>query len=196
MAAAPARRALYCVFFAGLLAALLPSPPARAEDPPVAAEEKEEHAALSSAPDFTARGVDGKTYQLSELLQKGPVLLDFWTTYCKPCMLELPQLQKLWKQYRDQGFTLVGVVSDDRRTAAAIKPTIKSKGLEFLNLTDADHKIGSAYNVRNYPTSVLIAPDGKISSYVQGYKRGDEKEVEKRIRDLIAQKATEAVSEK
>ena len=154
-------------------------------------EAQQQSSTLSSAPDFTAKGVDGKTYTLSELLKKGPVLLDFWTTYCKPCMMELPRLQKLWEEHAEEGFTLLGVVSDDQRTAAKIKPTIRSKNFKFLNVLDPDHKIGSAYNVRNYPTSVLIAPDGKIAVYNLGYKLGDEEETGKRIVALLQEQPAE-----
>jgi len=143
-------------------------------------------AILSTAPDFTGRGVDGKTYRLQELLEQGPVLLDFWTTWCKPCMQELPHLQKLWEAHKGQGFTVLGVASDDQRTAAGIKPLVQSKGLKFPVVTDGDRKIGNLYNVRNYPTTVLIAMDGSVVSLAQGYRPGDEKELEKKVMALLS----------
>lgn len=140
---------------------------------------------LSTAPDFGAVGVDGKTYQLSALLKQGPVLLDFWTTWCKPCMLEMPKLQEIWLKHKDKGFTLVGIPSDDQKSAAKVKPTIQSKGFKFVNLPDPTRKIGNLYNVRNYPTTVLIAPDGSIVKYTLGFNPGDEKELEAKILALL-----------
>lgn len=150
---------------------------ARAEETPV-------HAAssgLSSAPEFTVEGLDGKKYVLKDLLAKGPVLLDFWTTWCKPCMNELPELDKLYQKYQDRGFTLLTIASDDAKTASKIKPLVKSRGFTFPVGTDPERKIGNAYSVRNYPTSYLIGRDGKILSVAQGYRPGDEKKLEEEI---------------
>jgi cytochrome c biogenesis protein CcmG, thiol:disulfide interchange protein DsbE len=141
--------------------------------------------ALSSAPDFTGTGIDGKSYHLQEILKKGPVLLDFWATYCKPCMMELPEMEKLAEKYKDRGFNLITVAGDDQRTIAKLKPLVQSKGFKFVTLTDTDKKINNMYNVRNYPTSVLIDSGGKIVIQTQGYSHGDEKEMEKRILELL-----------
>ncbi len=175
------------LIFAFVTALFLLAVPARAgEHTGAPAEQK---TLLSTAPDFTVTGVDGKTYQLSQLLKKGPVLLDFWTTWCKPCMLELPKLQAVWERHRDQGFTLLGVPSDDQKTAAKVKPMIQSKGFAFPNVPDPTRKIGNLYNVRNFPTTVLIAPDGKIVKITQGYNAGDEKDWETRIVALLGDTA-------
>lgn len=165
--------------------------PARAEEPA-----EGQKTLLSTAPDFTATGVDGKVYHLKDLLQKGPVLLDFWSTWCKPCMLEIPKLQAIWEKQKGAGFTLLGVPSDDQKTAAKVKPMIQSKGFVFPNVPDPTRKIGNLYNVRNYPTTILIAPDGKIVKVVQGYNAGDEKEWEARIAALLGQTAAPAAESK
>ncbi len=166
--------------------AVLPAAgPARGQSGAAPAASDESTRSLSTAPDFTGKGVDGKTYALRDLLAQGPVLVDFWTTWCKPCMMEIPQLQKIYDEFKGRGFTLLGVVSDDQKSAAKIKPTIASKGFKFPNVGDADRRICNLYNVRNYPTSVLIAPDGKIMSYTLGYRPGDEKELREKIAALL-----------
>lgn len=195
-APAPRRASAVAFILAVLLAFGAGTSPARAGDATdtapaaensaaPAAEKAAVPAALSKAPDFTGTGIDGKTYRLKDLLAKGPVLIDFWTTWCKPCMQELPHLQKIWEKYHAQGFTLLGVASDDPRTAAKIKPLVQSKGFKFTIVTDGDRKIGNLYNVRNYPTAVLVAPDGSVVSYAQGYHPGDETEMETRIVALL-----------
>jgi peroxiredoxin len=150
---------------------------------------------LSSAPDFTAQGVDGKTYQLQDALKKGPVLLDFWATWCKPCMMELPKIQSIWQKYRSRGFTLLTVAGDDQRSIAKLKPLIRTHGFKFVTLLDTDKKINNLYNVRNYPTSVLIAPDGKIAVWTEGYNLGDEKEMEAKIVALLPDAETGGTSQ-
>jgi peroxiredoxin len=168
-----------CVCLALLLALVAGHGPAAADAP------AGKPAAVSSAPDFGGRGVDGREYQLRHLLQRGPVLLDFWTTWCKPCMNELPNLQKIYQKYAARGFTLLGIPSDDAKTASKIKPTLHAKGLTFPNVPDTDRRINNLYNVRNYPTTVLIAPDGSVQMVAMGYKLGDEVELEKKIVALL-----------
>jgi len=146
---------------------------------------------LSVAPDFTASGLDGGRYRLADLLKRGPVLLAFWTTCCKPCLVELPRLQKIWERHREAGFTLLGVASDDQRNAARIRPTVQSKGFRFPIVLNTDRKLSSLYNVRNYPTTVLIAPDGKVALYRLGFTPGVDAELEERVAALLAAKGNE-----
>jgi len=177
---------LLAAFIIATFASFASGPGSRAlagEDSGSAPAEKK---SLSTAPDFTGKGVDGKTYQLKELLKNGPVLLDFWTTWCKPCMLEIPHLQKIYEKHGAAGFTLLGIACDDQKSASKIKPTIQSRGFKFPIVTDTDKRIAGLYNnVRNYPTTILIAPDGKIVKIAQGYNPGDEKELEAKILALL-----------
>lgn len=139
----------------------------------------------SIAPDFTAKGLDGRTYKLSELLEKGPVLLSFWTTYCKPCMQEMPELQKVWDRRKEAGLTYLGIACDNSKSVAQVKPKVQSMKFQFPIISDVDQKIMGLYNVRNCPTTVLIAPDGKISLFRLGYTKGAEAEIEERIVALL-----------
>ena len=140
-----------------------------------AAAEGEEGA--STAPDFTAETLDGTEIVLSEALKKGPVYIDFWTTWCKPCQMALPKLDELSQKYGEAGFTL--------KTVSNVKPHVKSRGWKFPVIVDSKREIGNKYNVRNYPTSFLIAPDGKIVKATMGYRPGDEKVLEEEILALL-----------
>ena len=148
-----------------------------------AAAEGEEGA--STAPDFTAETLDGTEIVLSEALKKGPVYIDFWTTWCKPCQMALPKLDELSQKYGEAGFTLITVASDDQKTVSNVKPHVKSRGWKFPVIVDSKREIGNKYNVRNYPTSFLIAPDGKIVKATMGYRPGDEKVLEEEILALL-----------
>lgn len=148
----------------------------------------EESAGASMAPTFAVEGIDGQTYDLAALLQRGPVYLDFWTTWCGPCQMALPKLDELHKKYAEAGFTLLTVASDDQKTVSKVKPHVKSKGWEFPVIIDAKRELGNKYNVRAFPTSFLIGQDGKILSTHQGYRPGDEKELEKELIALLGDK--------
>jgi peroxiredoxin len=156
---------------------------AAAEGTPAAGSDAKTLASV--APEFTAKGLDGQTYKLSELLQKGPVLLSFWTTYCKPCLQEMPELQKVWQRRKEAGLTYVGIACDNSKSVAQVKPKVQSMKFKFPIISDVDQKIMGLYNVRNCPTTVLIAPDGKIVLFRLGYTKGAEAEIEEKIVSLL-----------
>jgi peroxiredoxin len=134
---------------------------------------------------FSAKNLQGETIQLSALLEKGPVLLDFWTTYCKPCKLELPELDRLHRTYRDQGFSVVAISQDDPKTLPRVKPYVEQRKFEMLVLVDPNKEVGNKLNVRLHPTSFLVAKDGSVVHFAQGYRPGDEKELESKVRELL-----------
>jgi peroxiredoxin len=144
------------------------------------------------APDFKLRSTEGETIQLQEVLKRGPVYLSFWTTWCKPCQKELPELDKIYQRYRDQGFTLLAISEDDQRTVSRVRPIIRSRKYTFPVLLDTDRRVGNLYGVRNYPTGILIAPDGTIRKVTIGYRKGDEKALEEAIRELLAASAPDS----
>ncbi len=157
---------------------------ARAGDPAGASGAGAAEQALTAA-DFTGKDLEGKSVTLSDLLKKGPVLLDFWTTWCSPCRREMPELDRLHRTYRDNGFQVVMISEDDPKTMGKVKPAIQSRKYEFLVLLDPDKKIGNAYNVRQYPTSFLVKGDGTIAHFAQGYLPGDEKKLEGLVVGLV-----------
>ncbi len=138
------------------------------------------------APEFAARDLKGKIHKLSELLEEGPVFIDFWTTWCKPCKLELPELDRLHRTYREKGFRVVAISQDDQKTVRKVKPYIQSRKYEMLVLVDPKRQIGTAYSVRGiYPTSFLINMKGEIVHFASGYSPGDEIQLEVAIRELL-----------
>lgn len=140
-------------------------------------------------PEFKLKTPEGKEMGLKDHLAKGPVLLNFWTTWCKPCQKELPELQKIYDKYREKGFTFFAISEDDQRTQARVRPTVRSRKYEFPVLMDPDHKVGNLFGVRSYPTNVLVGPDGKIAMNSQGYRKGDEKKMEAAIVKLLKESA-------
>ena len=152
---------------------------------PAGAEENE----APKAPDFTAKDLEGKSVTLSELLKSGPVLLDFWTTYCKPCKLELPELDRLHRTYREKGLQVVAIAQDCTKTVKLVKPYVQQRKYEMIVLLDTNKKIGNQYSVRAHPTSFLIDTNGLIVHFAQGYNRGDEKNLEELVRGLLGLEA-------
>jgi peroxiredoxin len=111
----------------------------------------------TTAPDFTVN--DGtKTVQLSQLRGK-PVLLNFWATWCPPCVQEVPDLVELQRQMGDH--VVVLAVSMDEDDAAYKSFTAKHMP-GVLTVRDGDHKSSAMYGTFAYPETFLIDKDGKI----------------------------------
>jgi peroxiredoxin len=134
------------------------------------------------APDFTLRSVDGRNLRLHE--QRGQVVLvNFWATWCGPCRIEMPHLNRLYDKYRDAGFVLLGVnVDDDPRSAAAAATKL---GLRFPVLPDADKTVSRLYDLSAMPSTVLIDRDGRVRHVHRGYKDGYELTYDAQIRELL-----------
>lgn len=133
----------------------------------------------TTAPDFTARDVDGKTFRLSDHLGKGVILLDFWSTFCEPCKAEFPHLNAIYATKKDKGLLVLGVAMDGPESAAEVPAFVKRHEVGFPVVLDEDSRIASLYDPKkSMPFSVLIGRDGRIVAVREGYNPGDEKLVE------------------
>lgn len=143
------------------------------------------HAAVTpqaAAPDFTLKSAEGRNLRLAE--QRGQVVLvNFWASWCGPCKVEMPHLNKLYDKYRASGFTLLAVnIDDDARTGAA---TAAKWGLRFPVLLDADKHVSKLYDLGSMPATVLIDRDGKVRYLHRGYRDGVEELYERQVRELV-----------
>ncbi|HEY0157958.1 MAG TPA: redoxin domain-containing protein [Thermoanaerobaculia bacterium] len=110
------------------------------------------------APAFTLQTFDGKNVSLDDF--KGQVvLLDFWGTFCIPCVNALPELQALHAKHAARGFAVLGVTVDDR---AAMVKKATSRAKVTYPIVQATPKVWSAYKVNALPSLVLVGRDGKI----------------------------------
>ena len=137
------------------------------------------------APDFSLRDINGKEVSLSS--QKGKVVLvNFWATWCGPCKLEMPHLDKMDRELEAKGFEVISISTDDARAASKVKPLIKRGGYGFTVLLDKDTSVVTQYNpAKTLPYNVLIDREGTIHKVFQGYNPGDEVELRPEIEALL-----------
>ena len=83
------------------------------------------------APNLTLEYLNGKKVTLSQLLENGPVLVDFWATWCEPCKKEMVYLDKFHKQYKEDGFQVLAVNQDSPRSLSKVRSYIRSKRFSF-----------------------------------------------------------------
>ncbi len=139
--------------------------------------------ALKTAKNFTAKDINNKTIKLAELLKKGPVLLDFWATWCSPCKKSLPELSKLADKYPQ--ISVVTVSVDKASKEGKARSYIKADKYKFIKLFDTDKTIQKAFQVKNVPHTVLINQKREIVFTHNSYKSGDAKIIAMEIEKLL-----------
>lgn len=119
------------------------------------------------APDFSLSTPSGETFTLSELRGKA-VLVNLWATWCPPCRAEMPDMQKLYDEYKDQGFMVLAVNMTYQDNPAAIVPFVQENGLNFPILIEETGKVAEQYELRSLPSSFFIDRNGIIQEVVIG----------------------------
>ena len=142
-------------------------------------------ASAEPAPDFQLRSINNKAVSLSDF--KGQVvLIDFWATWCGPCKVAMPHIQRIFDENKENGFVVLSISIDEARTASKVKPYIKSRGYTFEVLLDKETEAVSLYNPQKVlPYAVLIDRNGEVAWRHSGYVAGDEKELEKQVKAML-----------
>ncbi|MFQ5803334.1 MAG: peroxiredoxin family protein [Candidatus Methylomirabilales bacterium] len=140
------------------------------------------------APDFTLPDLDGNETSLSTY--KGRVvLLNFWATWCPPCRLEMPTMEKAYRKYRDKGFEVVAV-SVDAGPKSAVRSFFEEFGLSFQVLLDPDMETLRAFRGFSLPMTVVIDRQGVIRSRELGYRDWTDTESTKLLQRLLSEKSS------
>lgn len=126
-----------------------------------------------SAPDLDQADATGKRFRLKEALTKGPVLVYFISTTCPVTDAASKYYERIHKAFPTNKLTVVGVVNDDK---AGFAEWNKEQKLTFPVLCDPEYKVIRAYEISASPTSVLIAPIGRVAKIWKGYSEGYLKE--------------------
>ena len=138
-----------------------------------------------SAPSFTLTDVRGKSVSLDEFRGR-VVFLTFWASWCVPCREELPELDRLYKKYKKEGFEVIAVSVDS--SEAAVDNFLRKISVSFHVLFDKKGDVSDAYRVSGLPTGFIIGKDGDIRHKHRGFGKEFLPTYEKEIADLIKQK--------
>jgi peroxiredoxin len=114
----------------------------------------------ADAPDFTLMSLESQVVQLRALRGR-LVLLNFWATWCAPCVHEMPSMERLYQTFKQTDFVLLAV-SMDRQGEKVAKPFVEQLKVTFPILLDRTSEVGHQYGVRGLPTTYLIDPDGRL----------------------------------
>lgn len=139
-------------------------------------------------PDFELDTLDGDSFRLSDHLGTSVVLLDFWATYCDPCLAAMPHLDELYREHKERGLLVVGVSIDGPESVAQVRSTVQQLGVEFPIVLDEDSAVVAKYNPKvSAPFSVLIGRDGAVITKAEGYTTGGAAALDADIQRALAE---------
>jgi peroxiredoxin len=171
------------------------TPPAVAQkvDELFAPPEEPPHPLLGqAAPAFITEDLEGHPIDLKKNLGKNVIMLDFWATWCGPCIQAMPQVDAVAKQFAPQGLVFYAVNAGEE--PAAIKEFFTTSKMEVPVALDQKNEIGPLYNVEGIPQTVLIGKDGKVQVVHIGFNNQLGKLLTKDIEALLAGKDLAAVT--
>jgi peroxiredoxin len=141
------------------------------------------------APDFTLITTDGKSVNLQDLLQRGPVVLAFFKVSCPVCQYAFPMYERVARAHKNSGASFLGVCQNG---IAEAKAFAREYGVTFPIAIDNDanqYAVSNAYGLTNVPTLFYIAPDGEIEVSSVGWSKADVDTVNRRLAELRNQQA-------
>ncbi|MBI5047827.1 MAG: TlpA family protein disulfide reductase [Deltaproteobacteria bacterium] len=109
---------------------------------------------------FSLKLLDGKRFSLNDTKGK-PVIINFFASWCHPCRLEAPALQRVYAQYKDKGVVFIGVAVQDTETK--VKAYGKEFGISFPIGLDNEGSISELYKIYGIPKTFIIGKDGRFS---------------------------------
>ncbi len=123
------------------------------------------------APGFSLKSIDGKEFNLSSALQRGPVVLAFFKVSCPVCKFTFPFLERIFQQYGGGDVSFVAVSQDN---VSASRDFAHEFGVTFPALIDeAGYPVSNAYGLTSVPTFLLINPDGKVQVSSAGFGKAE-----------------------
>ncbi|MFQ5976394.1 MAG: TlpA family protein disulfide reductase [Candidatus Hydrothermarchaeales archaeon] len=137
------------------------------------------------APDFTLADLTGNRVGVGSLKGK-VVFMNFWATWCVPCRQEMPTMEKLHREMKDQGLGVVAV--NIRESPKAVQDFVDGLGLTFTVLFDREGEVSKAYGAWGIPLTYIINRKGEFVGKVMGYREWDSQEAVAFFRRLMAEK--------
>ena len=135
------------------------------------------------APNFQLRDMEGRIVSLSDLRGK-VVLLNFWATWCGPCRVEMPAMERLYRAYDRKDFEILAV-STDAQGAAVTRPFQQENKLTFPILHDADFRVGLSYGARTLPMTFMVDRQGIVRQHIFGARDWEAPEAHQLIEMLM-----------
>ena len=143
-------------------------------------------AGADEALQFVLPDIDGHEFSLEKQLGRGPLVLDFWATWCKPCIKELPVLQDISADYEKLGVQVVTINIDGPHSQSKIRPFMRRHRLQLPVLLDKSGRVVKQFQLISVPSTLIISAAGDVVYRHSGYKPGDEKKLRQKLDELLS----------
>lgn len=125
-------------------------------------------------PYFRLRDLDNQWKEYSDLKGDELTVIDFWATWCQPCVRSIPLLNEMAQEFESRGVNFIGVSIDGPRNQSKIQPFLNSMGVEYPVIRDIDSELMSDLGVTAVPTLLMYDSSGDLIFYHEGFRPGDE----------------------
>lgn len=142
-------------------------------------------ALLAQEPYFRLKDLSNQWKEYGDLKGEQLTVIDFWASWCQPCVQSIPHLNQMAEEYADQGVTFIGVSVDGPRSQSKLAPFIKSMGVTYPILRDINSELMSELGVTAVPTLLIYDASGEMVHLHEGYRPGDEVSIASEIASLL-----------
>lgn len=136
-------------------------------------------------PDFKLKDINNKRVAWTDVRGEKLTVVDFWATWCKPCIKSIPELVRIHEDFSEQGVTVIGINVDNPGNSAKVKPFSNNMGIPYPVLLDSNSEVMVSLNVNLLPTLLLVDESDNIIYRHQGYRKGDEVKIREEIRKWL-----------
>lgn len=130
---------------------------------------------------FRLKNLDNRTVSYEDLKGENLTVIDFWATWCKPCLIAIPKLVEMSDEFEGLGVQFIGVSVDGPRNLNKVRPFARSVGINYPILLDTDNSVMGRIGVRAVPTLLVVNSKDEIVFFHEGYAPADDRIIREEI---------------